>query len=453
MDNKINVVCKRVYTYLSKQFSFIDDDFLQNIIINSLNNDTLKIKDELEIVQLLLKESEVNIYKHLNDQFESGNFVTIIKEIIESITGNRKVSFKEIEKINNIIVLSKYVPSFNELESVGKLDNIKSFLDNLNSTSIDIESNYFLSLLIDVNSKNDDLSNKIEEFNFCDEYTTDPVQAYFRDINNIPKLSEFERDELINKMRNGDLNARNRFLEDNLLLVVSIAKRYINKTRTLSFIDLIQEGSEGLINASNKYDPNKGKFSTYATWYIRQKIQSAVTEDRMIKIPRNESRFIKKYKYEYIQLRNLLGRYPSILELAAHFNISEKEAIDIYNLLFDTISLDSKINDDSDNTLNDFLENKNMHLENDCIIKYDTNYLLENSNLSDKEKDILRKIYYDGMTQEKIGKIYGCTKKNISRIKSDAIKKIQKSQLVLSYADYMDYPDRVSEYVKSVRYK
>ncbi len=149
----------------------------------------------------------------------------------------------------------------------------------------------------------------------------------------------------------------------------------------------------------------------------------------------------------------MLCRYPTISELVAYWNISEKEAIEIYNLLFDTISLDSKINDDSDNTLIDILENKNVHLENDCIIKYDTDYLLENSNLSDKEKDILRKIYYDGMTQEEIGKIYCCTIKNISMIKYKAIKKIQRSQLVLSYAGYMDYPDRALKYVKSARYK
>lgn len=183
------------------------------------------------------------------------------------------------------------------------MDNIKSFLDNLDSTNIDIEANQFLSSLVDINMDYDNLSNEKTVFYFDDKYTTDLVKTYYRDIKNKPKLSELERDELINKMRNGDLNARNRFLEDNLLLVISIAKRYINKTRTLNFIDLIQEGNIGLIKASNNYDPNKGRFSTYATWYIRQKIQSAVANDRMIKLPKYKFDYILKYKYKYVQLK------------------------------------------------------------------------------------------------------------------------------------------------------
>ena len=149
----------------------------------------------------------------------------------------------------------------------------------------------------------------------------------------------------------------------------------------------------------------------------------------------------------------MLCRYPTISELVAYWNISEKEAIEIYNLLFDTISLDSKINDDSDNTLIDILENKNVECKKGLVRK--CNIVDNSNNIKDliKEKDILRKIYYDGMTQEEIGKIYCCTIKNISMIKYKAIKKIQRSQLVLSYAGYMDYPDRALKYVKSARYK
>ncbi len=454
LDNKINNSCKRVYNYLYKQFPFIDNNVLQNIIANSLNNDIFNIKDELELVQLLLKESEIRVYQYLNSQFESGNFITIIKEIIEKVVGNRKISLAQMIEIDNIVVLSEYVPSYCELESILNLGSIKSFLDNLDITNIDIENTQFLCSLIDVNSKNDDdlLIEKME-FDFSDKCTTDPVQVYFRDINNKSRLSMNERNELIQRMRDGDLDAKNRFLEDNLLLVSSIAKKYINKTRTLSFLDLIQEGNIGLIKAIEKYDSNKGSFSTYATWYIKREIRVAIADDKMIRIPKYKNNSINEYKYKYVQLKNLLCRDPSISEFIDYYDVDEKEFTEIYMLLFDTISFNSKISDNSEDELIDFIGDNSTSLETNCIIKYDIDLLLKNSNLSDKEQDILKKVYYDGMTYEKIGEEYGFSRKNAFKIRTNAIKKLQRTNIILSYASYMDDPDRAMQYVKSVRYK
>ncbi len=454
LNNNINNCCEIVYSYLYKQFSFIDNNVLQNIIANSLNKDIFNIDDESEIVQLLLKESEIGVYQYLNSQFENGEFIAIVERIIKRVVGNRKISLEEMIEIDNIVVLSEYVPSYCELESILNLGSIKSFLDNLDITNIDIENTQFLCSLIDVNSKNDDdlLTEKME-FDFSDKCTTDLVQAYFRDISNKTKLSADERDELIQKMRDGDLEARNRFLEDNLLLVISIAKRFINKTRTLSFLDLIQEGNIGLIKAAEKYDPSKAKFSTYATWYIKREIRVAVENDKMIKISRNKNTSISEYKYKYVQLKNLLCRDPSISEFIDYYDVDEKEFTEIYMLLFDTISFNSKISDNSEDELIDFIGDNSTSLEANCIIKRDIELLLESSNLSDREKVILKKIYYDNISEKEVGQEYGFSGSNVSRIKRDSIRKIQRNRNISAYASYMDDPDKAMQYVKSVRYK
>lgn len=259
----------------------------------------------------------------------------------------------------------------------------------------------------------------------------DAVKAYLKSIGNHPRLTFEQEQELSVKALNGDRNAVNTLVECNLLLVVSVAKKYYGCG--LPLLDLIQEGNLGLIKAAEKYDGSKGfRFSTYATYWIRQSISRALgDQSRTIRIPANMIELLSKVKKATAELTQKLGRVPSDKEIASHLNIELDKVQAVMDIAQATTSLDTPVDDEGETCMGDliadrFAENPvaNMIREaNSQIIAavFDT--------LGAREAEILRMRFGIGaekaMTLEEVGQHYGLTRERIRQIENKAIRKLR----------------------------
>lgn len=259
----------------------------------------------------------------------------------------------------------------------------------------------------------------------------DPVKQYLKEIGNYPLLSLNEEIELAKKIEAGDENAKRMLAESNLRLVVSIAKRYVG--RGLSFLDLIQEGNLGLIKAVDKFDYNKGyKFSTYATWWIRQAItRSIADQSRTIRIPVHMSEVINK---TYRVSRNLLqelGREPSEQELAEAMNLPIEKVREILKVSADPISLDTTIGEEDDSHLGDFIKDETVVGPEDAasysMLQDQIKKLLETLTEREQRVLILRFGLEDGRsrTLEEVGKEFQVTRERIRQIEAKALRKLR----------------------------
>lgn len=259
----------------------------------------------------------------------------------------------------------------------------------------------------------------------------DPVKQYLKEIGNYPLLSLNEEIELAKKIEEGDENAKRMLAESNLRLVVSIAKRYVG--RGLSFLDLIQEGNLGLIKAVDKFDYNKGyKFSTYATWWIRQAItRSIADQSRTIRIPVHMSEVINK---TYRISRNLLqelGREPTEQELAEAMNLPIEKVREILKVSADPISLDTTIGEEDDSHLGDFIKDETVVGPEDAasysMLQDQIKKLLETLTEREQRVLILRFGLEDGRsrTLEEVGKEFQVTRERIRQIEAKALRKLR----------------------------
>jgi RNA polymerase primary sigma factor len=262
----------------------------------------------------------------------------------------------------------------------------------------------------------------------------DSVRFYLREIGKVPLLKREEEVELAKKIKDGDESARQALIQANLRLVVSIAKRYANRSSHLSFLDLIQEGTLGLMKAVEKFDYTKGyKFSTYATWWIRQAITRSLADHaRTIRIPVHMVETISKYTQAKRQLLQELGREPLPEEISAEMDLPLKKVRHIIKISQDTISLETPIGDEEDKTtLEEFVENKNDFSPSDLaaqkMLKVHIKELI--SDLSDREKKILEMRFglEDGIshTLEEVGKVFGVTRERIRQIEAKALSKLK----------------------------
>ena len=259
----------------------------------------------------------------------------------------------------------------------------------------------------------------------------DPVRMYLKEIGRISLLSTEEELELSVKIANGDEMAKNVLAESNLRLVVSIAKRYVG--RGLLFLDLIQEGNIGLMKAVEKFDYGKGyKFSTYATWWIRQAITRAIADQaRTIRIPVHMVETINKLKKVTRRLAQDLSRKPTEEELAFEMNVSISKLREIIKIAQEPLSLETPIGKEEDSRLGDFIEDK----EADAPIKTVASELLKEDlqevmkQLSPRERDVLRLRFGmdDGRqrTLEEVGQLFGVTRERIRQIEAKALRKLR----------------------------
>ena len=259
----------------------------------------------------------------------------------------------------------------------------------------------------------------------------DPVRMYLKEIGQIPLLSPEEEQELAQRVSEGDQQAKNKLTEANLRLVVSIAKKYSG--RGLHILDLIQEGNTGLIRAVDKFDYTKGnKFSTYATWWIRQAITRAIADQaRTIRVPVHMVEVINKATRCNRKLVQELGREPTLEEIAEELNLPIEKIIEANRTAADTLSLDTPVGDEEDTTIGSFVEDDNTPGPADAT----SNTLLAEAlseilnTLTEREADVLRLRFgmYDGKTHtlEEVGQIFGVTRERIRQIENKAIRKLR----------------------------
>lgn len=259
----------------------------------------------------------------------------------------------------------------------------------------------------------------------------DPVKMYLKDIGRVPLLSADEEIELAKKMQDGDEAAKKRLSEANLRLVVSIAKRYVG--RGMLFLDLIQEGNLGLMKAVEKFDYQKGfKFSTYATWWIRQSITRAIADQaRTIRIPVHMVETINKLTRTSRLLLQELGREPTPEEIAREMGVSEERVMEIQKIAQDPVSLETPIGEEEDSHLGDFIEDEKTTTPSDSVaftmLKEQLIGVLDT--LTPREEKVLRLRYGidDGRprTLEEVGKEFNVTRERIRQIEAKALRKLR----------------------------
>ncbi len=272
----------------------------------------------------------------------------------------------------------------------------------------------------------------------------DPVRMYLKEIGKVPLLSAEEEIELAKRMEEGDEEAKKRLVEANLRLVVSIAKRYMG--RGMSFLDLIQEGNLGLIKAVEKFDYRKGyKFSTYATWWIRQAITRAIADQaRTIRIPVHMTETINKLIRVSRQLLQELGTEPTPEEIAREMDMPVDKVREIMKLSQEPVSLETPVGEEDDSHLGDFLQDDNAPIPVDAatftLLREQLLEVLET--LTEREQKVIRLRFGldDGRarTLEEVGKEFHVTRERIRQIEAKALRKLRHPSRSRKLKDYLD---------------
>ena len=272
----------------------------------------------------------------------------------------------------------------------------------------------------------------------------DPVRMYLKEIGKVPLLTAEEEIELAKKMEQGDEDAKKRLAEANLRLVVSIAKRYVG--RGMLFLDLIQEGNLGLIKAVEKFDYRKGyKFSTYATWWIRQAITRAIADQaRTIRIPVHMVETINKLIRVSRQLLQELGREPTPEEIAEEMDMSVERVREILKISQEPVSLETPIGEEEDSHLGDYIQDDNVPVPADAaaftLLKEQLVEVL--GTLTEREQKVLRLRFGldDGRarTLEEVGKEFNVTRERIRQIEAKALRKLRHPSRSRKLKDYLD---------------
>ena len=378
---------------------------------------------------------------------------------------NRAAARSLIEKgkKQGSLTLDEIMGAFSNTElDKDKVENLYETLGNLGieilekkeeKVSVDFSADDDLTL--DMESIDDDVVDKIgkEEDIEMDKLDLslpkgisidDPVRMYLKEIGKIPLLKPHEEVELAKRMMEGDEIAKQRLVEANLRLVVSIAKRYVG--RGMLFLDLIQEGNLGLIKAVEKFDYERGfKFSTYATWWIRQAITRAIADQaRTIRIPVHMVETINKLIRVSRQLLQELGRDPKPEEIAKEMDMSEEKVREIMKIAQDPVSLETPIGEEEDSHLGDFIPDEDALAPAEAaaysLLKDQIEEVL--GSLNEREQKVLKLRFglEDGRarTLEKVGKEFDVTRERIRQIEAKALRKLRHPSRSKKLRDYLD---------------
>ena len=398
-------------------------------------------------------EDEVESLEQIKKRFEKIGSVS--KEIILSDL-NEAIAHLDLTDDENDALLTYFakqgIEIVNDEVEDKSLDDIDIDIDpaslesaNLTSDSLMMDEEFDEKMMDeDIDFINEVLNDMNSIHISPDVKVNDPVKMYLKEIGRVPLLGKEEEIELADRIVQGDESAKEILISANLRLVVSIAKHYIG--RGMLFLDLIQEGNLGLIKASEKFDPEKGfKFSTYATWWIRQAITRAIADQaRTIRIPVHMVETINKMTRIQRTLVQELGREPTAEEVAAVMGggITPEKVREIQRIALEPVSLETPIGEEDDSHLGDFLEDKEALSPSD----YATHELLKDElynvmkDLTDREERVLRLRYGldDGRprTLEEVGKEFGVTRERIRQIEAKALRKLRHPTRAKRFGDF-----------------
>lgn len=367
-------------------------------------------------------------------------FLERLKDLVA--LGKKKKSILEIQEINDFFrdmeLNSEQMEKVFEYLESNNIDVLRINSDDAADLDVDMDIDGMISDEDDVDVENIDLSVpdgvSIE----------DPVRMYLKEIGKVPLLSAEREIELAQRMEEGDEDAKKELAEANLRLVVSIAKRYVG--RGMLFLDLIQEGNLGLIKAVEKFDYHKGyKFSTYATWWIRQAITRAIADQaRTIRIPVHMVETINKLIRVSRQLLQELGREPTPEEIAKELDMPVERVREILKISQEPVSLETPIGEEEDSHLGDFIQDDNVPVPAEAaaqtLLKEQLDEVLDT--LTEREQKVLRLRFgmNDGRarTLEEVGKEFDVTRERIRQIEAKALRKLRHPSRSRKLRDYLD---------------
>ena len=357
---------------------------------------------------------------------------TVIRELIEQGKAKGQLSTKEI------------------LDALGELDfepeQIEKFYDTLEAQGVEIIEDFADAPLDDIDFAAEAASDENLESSLSTEGIAidDPVKVYLKEIGRVPLLSPEEEIDLAIRIKEGDEAAKKRLSEANLRLVVSIAKRYLG--RGMQFLDLIQEGNLGLIKAVEKFDYTKGfKFSTYATWWIRQAITRAIADQaRTIRIPVHMVETINKVKKVSRQLLHPNGHEPSAEEISAELDMPVDKVREIMRVAQEPVSLETPIGEEEDSHLGDFIPDDDAPAPQDAashtLLKEQLADVLDTLTPREEKVLSLRFGLEDGRsrTLEEVGKEFNVTRERIRQIEAKALRKLRHPSRSKKLKDFLD---------------
>ena len=444
------------YAYVFNGFQDFSDFICQYLVNNNVNE------------KVLYKDSEKYIIKYIKDNLANNKINILLNYITSNIDINNS-PYKEVLKVvkwfnninyiptsNNIMELIENSEPFNYLltKIVEKnLERIKKqeiqFDDELLQLFID---EYCTLNHIDYEESQEDLPFMVEDntSNLAVSYGAKAIIDEIRKMN-LEVLTAEEEKDLLLKIKNGDIDAYQKFYYHNLRLVVSVAKKFVNRGVPLE--DLIQEGSISLMNAIKHFDIERGyKFSTYATWAIKRNLLVSIAQyGRTIRIPHGKSYELYKYDKNVLELEKELGHELSDEDIAHHLNMTLEEVQNNNNWLKDCLSLNQPIVKDEEDEIIDFISN-NTNVENEFFaheLPKDMKILFQKAGLTSKEVSILK--YRWGLDNapelslEQIGKYLGITRERVKQIEDKAIRKIRNCSFSENFIYYLDNPDKAME--------
>ncbi|MBR5227458.1 MAG: RNA polymerase sigma factor RpoD [Clostridia bacterium] len=392
-------------------------------------------KDKVELFIEKLKGEKEYTYKEIVEFLEQEKLTPEELDRVYRRLGEANITVKPIEDVKPEPKEESGEPKAEEGSEEASLENL-----GVGLAELEIEPN-----LEDISEiEKDILLDDMKDFSFIDNISVDdPVRMFLKEIGKIELLDLEVETELARRMSEGDVEAKKKLVESNLRLVVSIAKRYIG--RGMHFLDLIQEGNLGLIKAVDKFDPTKGyKFSTYATWWIRQAITRAIADQaRTIRIPVHMVETINRLMRTSRHLLQVLGREPTSEEIAAEMEIPVERVREILKIAQDPISLETPVGEEDDSNIGNFIPDEDAPSPSDqaadVLLKDQIDEVM--STLTPREARVLKLRFglEDGRTRtlEEVGKEFMVTRERIRQIEAKALRKLRHPSRSKKLKDFM----------------